>query len=186
LTTNILDAIALTTFAGLATGIGSLISYLVPKPDLRYLSISLGFATGVMIFLAFVNLFCSSRAEMGATAAILVLYPFLRPHVLSASTAMVAGMMAFISFDEPIPVANRYGGEHLTNLGIVAGFMVMIAASSLLCSKRPVSRAAPFHEALLPMVFILLPFSAGALILFRRPLHRPSILRRARALCRLF
>jgi ZIP family zinc transporter len=249
LTTNILDAMALTTFAGLATGIGSLISYLIPKPDLRYLSISLGFATGVMVFLAFVNLFSSSRSLMGVTAAnlcflagllaiyaldhiiphihldgtidahgdrlcragimttigmaihnlpegmtvalvsltdirlgipvaiaiaihnipegvacsvplycatgnrrrscllsflagmteplgailaILVLYPFLSPYVLAASTAMVAGMMVFICFDELIPVANRYGSEHLTSLGIIAGFLVMILASSLL------------------------------------------------------
>jgi ZIP family zinc transporter len=245
LTTNLLDVIAITTFAGLATGIGSLISYLVPRPDLRYLSISLGFATGVMIFLAFANLLSSARAEMGATAAnlcflvgllaiyaldhilphihldgtidahgdrlcragimttigmaihnlpegmtvalvsladirlgiaiaihnipegvacsvplycatgdrrrscllsflagmteplgailaILVLYPFLSPYVLAASTAMVAGMMVFICFDELIPVANRYGSEHLTSLGTIAGFLVMILASSLL------------------------------------------------------
>ncbi|MCU0637798.1 MAG: zinc transporter ZupT, partial [Methanothrix sp.] len=58
---NILAALALTLFAGLATGIGSLVAYFVPKPDLRYLSLSLGFAAGVMIYVGFVDLFCSSK-----------------------------------------------------------------------------------------------------------------------------
>ena len=58
---NILAALALTLFAGLATGIGSLVAYFIPKPDLRYLSLSLGFAAGVMIYVGFVDLFCSSK-----------------------------------------------------------------------------------------------------------------------------
>ena len=62
---NILTALALTLFAGLATGIGSLIAYFIPKPDLRYLSLSLGFAAGVMIYVGFVDLFCSSKAVLG-------------------------------------------------------------------------------------------------------------------------
>jgi ZIP family zinc transporter len=62
---DILIAIILTTLAGLATGIGSLISYFIPKPDTRLLSVSLGFATGVMIFVAFVDLYCASKDMIG-------------------------------------------------------------------------------------------------------------------------
>ena len=62
---NILIALALTFFAGLATGIGSLISYFIPKPDMRYLSLSLGFAAGVMIYVGFVDLFFSAKAVLG-------------------------------------------------------------------------------------------------------------------------
>ncbi len=64
---NILIALALTLFAGLATGIGSLVAYFVPRPDLRYLSLSLGFAAGVgvMIYVGFVDLFCSSKLILG-------------------------------------------------------------------------------------------------------------------------
>ncbi len=29
-------------------------------------------------------------------------------------------------FDEIIPIANNYGDEHLTNLGIIGGFMIMM------------------------------------------------------------
>jgi len=69
---------------------------------------------------------------LGAVLAILVLYPFLTPDVLAAITAIVAGIMVFICFDELIPIANRYGGEHLTNPGIIAGFLVMMIGLGLM------------------------------------------------------
>ena len=242
---NLVPALILTFFAGLATGVGGLIAYFVPRPDMRYLSVSLGFATGVMIFVAFVDLFCSAkeaigmvRADLfflagmlvvyfldkvvphshmdgqadphcdrlyrggimmtlgiaihnlpeglavalvsladlrlgipiaiaiaihnipegvacsvplycatgdrrkscfysflagmaeplGAIIAILVLLPFLNGVVLASSIAFVAGVMVFICFDELIPIANSYGDEHLTNIGLIAGIFVMMIA----------------------------------------------------------
>jgi ZIP family zinc transporter len=246
---NILAALALTLFAGLATGIGSLVAYFIPRPDMRALSLSLGFAAGVMIYVGFVDLFCSAKLvigfgyaniffllglliiylldqaiphihidgqvdahcdrlyksgimttigialhnlpegmtvalvsladlrlgvpvaiaiaihnipeglacsiplycatsdrkkscllsfaagmtePLGAILAVVLLYPFLSDWLLAASSAMVAGIMVFISLDELIPVANRYGSEHLTNLGIIAGFLVMMAGLILM------------------------------------------------------
>jgi len=247
-TIGILQALVLTTLAALATGIGSLISYLIPELDTRYLSLSLGFATGVMIFVAFVDLFYSARTAIGLTQAnifflcgllvvhfldrliphihlngqvdahqdrlyrggfmttigiglhnfpegltvalvslanlklgipiaiaiaihnipeglacavplyygtqnrtkscmysflagmtepigaiiaILLLFPFLNTVVLAASVAFVAGIMVFICFDELIPIANKYGSEHLTNIGIIAGIFIMMLALTL-------------------------------------------------------
>ena len=246
---NVLAALALTFFAGLATGIGSLISYFIPKPDLRYLSLSLGFAVGVMIYVGFVDLFFSAKAALGlgyanlfflcgliliylldhhiphihmdgvvdaqcnrllrggimttlgiaihnlpegmtvalvsladlrlgipiaiaiaihnipeglvcsillycatsdrkkscllsfaagmteplgAVLALILLYPFLNAWLLAAASALVAGIMVFICFDELIPIANRYGSEHLTNLGIIAGFFIMMVGLGLM------------------------------------------------------
>ena len=246
---SILAALALTLFAGLATGIGSLVAYFVPKPDLRYLSLSLGFAAGVMIYVGFVDLFCNSKLvlgfgyanlffllgliliysldrfvphvhidgqvdaqcnrlyrsgimttigiaihnlpegmtvalvsladlrlgipvaiaiaihnipeglacsiplycatsdrkksclisfaagmtePLGAILAILLLYPFLNDWLLAAASGMVAGIMVFLSLDELIPIANRYGSEHLTNLGIIAGFFIMMIGLGLM------------------------------------------------------
>jgi ZIP family zinc transporter len=45
---------------------------------------------------------------------------------------MVAGIMVFLSLDELIPIANRYGSDHLTNLGIIAGFAVMMIGLGLM------------------------------------------------------
>ena len=246
---NILAALALTLFAGLATGIGSLAAYFIPKPDLRYLSLSLSFAAGVMIYVGFVDLFCSSKnvlgfayaniffligliliyfldravphihmdgqvdsqcnrlyrsgimttigiaihnlpegmtvalvsladlrlgvpvaiaiaihnipeglacsiplycatsdrkkscllsfaagmtEPLGAILAVLLLYPFLNDWLLAAASAMVAGIMVFLCFDELIPIANRYGSEHVTNMGIIAGFAMMMIGLSLM------------------------------------------------------
>ena len=246
--TNIIPALLLTFFAGLATGLGSLISYFVPKLDTRYLSVSLGFATGVMIFVAFVDLFSESRATigqgyaniffltglltvlfldrlvphihingevdsqcsrlyrggimmtlgialhnlpegiavalatmadiklgipiaiaiaihnipegiacsvplycatgdrrksclfsflagmtepLGAIIAVLILYPFLNDFVLASSIAFVSGVMVFICFDELVPIANKYGNEHLTNIGLIMGMATMMAGLML-------------------------------------------------------
>ena len=245
---DILVALALSAFAGLATGIGSLIAYFIPKPDLRYLSVSLGFAAGVMIYVGFVDLFFSAKAvlglsytnlfflcglififlidhliphihidgqmdsqcdriyrggimitigiaihnlpegmtvalasladprlgvavaiaiaihnipeglacsiplycatsdrkkscmisfaagmtePLGAIFAVFLLYPYLNDWTLAAASALVAGIMIFICFDELIPISNRYGNEHLTNMGIVFGFFIMMIGLGL-------------------------------------------------------
>ena len=77
--------------------------------------------------------FAAGMAEpLGAVLAVLLLYPFLNDWILAAASALVAGIMVFISFDELIPISNRYGSEHLTNLGIIAGFFVMMVGLGLM------------------------------------------------------
>jgi ZIP family zinc transporter len=43
---------------------------------------------------------------------------------------MVAGIMVYISLDELLPTAEKYGEHHLAIYGMVAGMMVM--ATSLI------------------------------------------------------
>ena len=47
---NILIAFALTLFAGLSTGIGSLIAFFARRTQTKFLSVTLGFSAGVMRF----------------------------------------------------------------------------------------------------------------------------------------
>ncbi|MBN1861340.1 MAG: zinc transporter ZupT [Candidatus Thermoplasmatota archaeon] len=49
-------AFFLTLLAGLSTGIGSAIAYFIKKPRMIYLSFSLGFSAGVMVYVSFVEL----------------------------------------------------------------------------------------------------------------------------------
>ena len=56
-----ISALLLTLFAGLATGAGSLIALVFKKPTPRFLSVSLGFSAGVMIFVSLVELFTEAR-----------------------------------------------------------------------------------------------------------------------------
>ena len=48
---NILFAFGLTLFAGLSTGIGSVLAFFTKRTNTKFLSIALGFSAGVMCFL---------------------------------------------------------------------------------------------------------------------------------------
>lgn len=50
-------ALALTTFAGMATGIGSVIAFAARRTNYRFLSFSTGFSAGVMLYVSFVEIF---------------------------------------------------------------------------------------------------------------------------------
>jgi ZIP family zinc transporter len=54
---SVLLAFGLTAFAGLSTGIGSAISVLAGRTNKKFLSVSLGFSAGVMIYVSFVEIF---------------------------------------------------------------------------------------------------------------------------------
>lgn len=247
---NVLAAFLLTVFAGLSTGIGSAIAYLIKKPKTIYLSFSLGFSAGVMIYISFMELlsgsfktigegwgllsffigiaciglidiaipelenphdfkelsdidngtldfslmrtglftalaigihnfpeglatfaaalsdirvgaivaiaiaihnipegisvsvpifyatgdrhkaflysFLSGMAEpIGALIGFIILLPFLTPQVLAGLLAFVAGIMVYISLDELLPMAHRYGHSHTVISGILLGMLIM-------------------------------------------------------------
>jgi ZIP family zinc transporter len=53
---NVLIAIGLTLFAGMATGIGSIIAFYAKRDNYRFLSIATGFSAGVMLYVSFVEI----------------------------------------------------------------------------------------------------------------------------------
>ena len=55
--TDVLFALGLTMFAGMATGIGSVIAFTAKRANYRFLSISTGFSAGVMLYVSFVEIF---------------------------------------------------------------------------------------------------------------------------------
>ncbi len=50
-------ALGLTLFAGLATGIGSIVAFFAKRQSHRFLSITTGFSAGVMLYVSFVEIF---------------------------------------------------------------------------------------------------------------------------------
>ena len=64
----------LTGMAGLSTGIGSAIAYFIRKPKMVYLSFSLGFSAGVMIYISFMELLPRSIGSVGETSSILAFF----------------------------------------------------------------------------------------------------------------
>jgi len=99
-----------------------------------------GIAVSVPIFYAtgsrrraFLTSFSSGLAEpVGALIGYAILLPFLTPTLLSTLLAFVAGIMVHISLDELLPLAHRYGQEHLVIIGVGVGMLVMAASLFLL------------------------------------------------------
>ncbi len=58
---TILFAFMLTLFAGLSTGVGSTIAFFAKRTNTKFLTVSLGFSAGVMIYVAFVEIFVKGR-----------------------------------------------------------------------------------------------------------------------------
>ncbi|MDA3839256.1 MAG: zinc transporter ZupT [Candidatus Delongbacteria bacterium] len=54
---NFWVALGLTVFAGMGTGVGSIIAFTAKRTNFRFLSISTGFSAGVMLYVSFVEIF---------------------------------------------------------------------------------------------------------------------------------
>jgi len=61
---NFWFAFGLTVFAGLSTGIGSALAFFTKKTNTKFLSVSLGFSAGVMIYVSFVEILGKSRDSL--------------------------------------------------------------------------------------------------------------------------
>lgn len=99
-----------------------------------------GIAVSVPIFYAthnrkkaFVYSFLSGVSEpLGALVGYLILMPFLTPAVLAGTLALVAGIMVYISLDELLPMAHRYGHSHLVVGGVALGMLIMAVSLIML------------------------------------------------------
>ena len=78
--------------------------------------------------------FLSGIAEpVGALIGGLMLLPFLNNTVMGVVFSMIAGIMVYISLDELLPTAEKYGEHHIAIYGVISGMAVM-AVSLLLLS----------------------------------------------------
>lgn len=70
--------------------------------------------------------FLSGMAEpVGALFGFLILMPFWTPSLNGFILAAVSGIMVFISMDELLPSAQKYGEHHLSIIGLIAGMITM-------------------------------------------------------------
>ncbi len=94
-------------------------------PEGIAVSVPIYHATGSKIK-AFKYSFLSGLAEpVGALIGFLILSPFLNDAVIGFIFAAVAGIMVFISLDELLPAAKKYGKHHYSVYGLIAGMAVM-------------------------------------------------------------
>lgn len=69
---------------------------------------------------------------IGALIGAAFLLPFITNYLTSLVLAFVAGIMVYISFDELLPAAHKYGKEHIVTIGVIAGMAVMILSLVML------------------------------------------------------
>lgn len=58
---NVLFALSLTLFAGLATGIGSALAFFTSRTNTKFLAWTLGFSAGVMIYVSMIEIFVKAK-----------------------------------------------------------------------------------------------------------------------------
>ncbi|MBQ6844339.1 MAG: zinc transporter ZupT [Agathobacter sp.] len=97
---NVIYAFLLTLIAGLSTTIGSLIAFFAKKTNKKFLSISLGFSAGVMIYVSMIEIFSKAQdalvSELGEkTGALLTVIAFF------------GGMFLIALIDKLIPSAEN-------------------------------------------------------------------------------
>lgn len=93
-------ALGLTLFAGMATGIGSIVAFTAKRTDYRFLSVATGFSAGVMLYVSFVEIFVK-----GADA-LTVQYGDYWGHWVNAA-AFFGGMLLIGVIDNLIPAAEN-------------------------------------------------------------------------------
>ncbi len=93
---NVLFAFGLTIFAGLATGIGSLMSFFSKKFNPKVLAASLGFSAGVMLYVSMIEIFFKAKDSLtGALGA--------KPGYWATLGAFFSGIAIIALIDKIIP-----------------------------------------------------------------------------------
>ncbi|MCF8362942.1 MAG: zinc transporter ZupT [Prolixibacteraceae bacterium] len=105
-TQNILFALGLTVFAGLATGVGSLMSFLSKKFNPKFLAGALGFSAGVMIYVSLVEIMVKAKDSLTAAHGIKIgnIYTVIAFFTGIAIIALIDRLIP--SFENPHEIKN--------------------------------------------------------------------------------
>ncbi len=116
----------LSTLQDPALGISVAIAVAIHNiPEGIAVSIPVYHATGSRLK-AFWYSFASGLAEpIGAILGFFILSQFISDQVFGIIFAGVAGIMVFISLDELLPAAQKYGQHHHSIIGAITGMMIM-------------------------------------------------------------
>ena len=93
---NIWLAFGITALAGLSTGIGSTIAFFAKKTNTKFLSVSLGFSAGVMIYVSMAELYTSAQKSLQAVMG-------MKPGSAASAAAFFGGMLLTGIIDRLIP-----------------------------------------------------------------------------------
>jgi ZIP family zinc transporter len=94
-------------------------------PEGIAVSIPIYYATGSRKKAFFYSFLSGVSEPIGALIGFTVLFKFFNDITYGILFASVAGIMVFISLDELLPSAQKYGEHHLSIYGLIAGMAVM-------------------------------------------------------------
>jgi ZIP family zinc transporter len=94
-------------------------------PEGIAVSVPVFYATGNRSKAFFYSFLSGISEPFAAGIAWLVLTPFLSETFLAFVLAFTAGVMVYISLDEILPTAHRYGQSHLVIVGVILGMLIM-------------------------------------------------------------
>ena len=100
-------------------------------PEGISVSVPVYYATGSRKKAFFYSFLSGLSEPVGALIGYILFFKFFSDFVFGILFAAVAGIMVFISLDELLPSAQKYGEHHLSIYGLIAG-MVVMAVSLLL------------------------------------------------------
>lgn len=128
---NIIIALLLTLFAGLATGIGGAISFLARKDNTKVLSGALGLSAGVMVYISFMELLPEAKHSLMSTCAEGEAY-FWTTIAFFAGIGLIALIDFFVPEGENPHEAHRLselskpGSHHLKRTGAMLALTIGI------------------------------------------------------------
>ena len=93
---NVLIAFCFTLVAGLSTSIGSLIAFLTKSTNKKFLSVSLGFSAGVMVYVSMIEIFPEAQESIASVLG-------ERMGSIITVIAFFAGMFVIAIIDKLIP-----------------------------------------------------------------------------------
>lgn len=102
---EILFAFGLTVFAGMATGIGSIIAFTAKRTDYRFLSVATGFSGGVMLYVSFVEIYFKGVDMLAGH------YGEFWSHWINAGS-FFSGMLVIAFIDNVIPSGSNPHETH--------------------------------------------------------------------------
>lgn len=94
-------------------------------PEGIAVSVPVYFATGSKKKALLWSVMSGFAEPVGAAMGLLILSLFKTNVVLGFVFAMVAGIMIYISFDELLPAAHKYGKHHIAIYGLISGIIVI-------------------------------------------------------------
>ncbi len=101
-------------------------------PEGIAVSIPIYYATGSKKKAFKYSLLSGLAEPVGAIVGYLILLPFLNDTMFGIIFALVGGIMVYISVDELLPSAQKYGEHHLSIYGLILGMAVMAVSIVLL------------------------------------------------------